>query len=50
MQDLWLKDYLWMGALPQDLDECDWLIKLGETYCAQDDKLQVLLLTAKTPQ
>ena len=35
--------YLWMGALPQDLDDCNWLIKLGETYHAQDEKLQFLL-------
>ena len=31
---------------PEDLDECDQLIKLGETYGAQDDELQVLLLAA----
>ena len=39
-------DYLWTGALPQDPDECDRLVKLGETYRAQDDELQVLLLAA----
>ena len=46
IQDWPLMDYLWMGALPQDPDECDRLIKLGETYCAQDDELQVLLPAA----
>ena len=39
-------DYSWTGALPQDLDKFDQLIKLGETYHAQDDKLQVLFLAA----
>ena len=39
MQDWPLMDYLWTGALPQDPDECDRLVKLGETYRAQDDKL-----------
>ena len=39
-------DYLWTGTLPQHPDECDRLIKLGETYCTQDDELQVLLLVA----
>ena len=33
-QDWPLMDYLWTGALPQDPDECDQLIKLGETYRA----------------
>ena len=42
-QDWPLMDYLWAGALPQDPDECDRLVKLGETYRAQDDELQVLL-------
>ena len=44
MQDWPLMDYLCTEALPQDLDECDRLIKLGEAYHAQDDELQVLLL------
>ena len=39
-------DYLWTGALPQDPDECDRLVKLGETYRTWDDKLQVLLPAA----
>ena len=39
-------DYLWTGALLQDPDKCDRLIKLGETYHAQDDELQVLLPAA----
>ena len=38
-QDWPLMDYLWTGALPQDPDECDRLVKLRETYRAQDDKL-----------
>ena len=38
-QDWPLMDYLWTGALPQDPDECDRLVKLGETYHVQDDKL-----------
>ena len=46
-QDWPLMDYLWTGALPQDLDECNRLIKLGETYHAQDDELQVLLPAAR---
>ena len=43
MQDWPLMDYLWTGALPQDPYKCDQLIKLGETYHAQDNELQVLL-------
>ena len=39
MQDWPLMDYLWTGTLPQDPDKCDRLVKLGETYRAQDDKL-----------
>ena len=39
-------DYLWTGALPQDPDECNRLVKLGETYRAQGDELQVLLPAA----
>ena len=39
-------DYLWTGALPKDPDECNRLIKLEETYCNQDNELQVLLLAA----
>ena len=46
MQDWPLMDYLWTGTLLRDLDECDQLIKLGETYRAQDNKLQVLLPAA----
>ena len=45
-QDWPLMDYLWTGALPQDLDELDWLIKVGETYRTQDGQLQFLLLAA----
>ena len=47
MQDWPLMDYLWIGTLPQDPDKCDQLIKLGETYRMQDDKLQVLLPVAR---
>ena len=39
-------DYLWTGALPQDPDECDRLVKLGETYHTQNNELQVLLPAA----
>ena len=42
-QDWPLMDYLWMGHLPGDPDEADRLIKLGETYRAHGDELQVLL-------
>ena len=45
-QDWLLMDYLWTGMLPQDPDECNRLIKLGETYLMQDDELQVLLPAA----
>ena len=45
-QDWPLMDYLWTGALPQDPDECDRLVKLGESYCAHEDELQVLLPAA----
>ena len=46
MKDWALMDYLWTGALPQDPDECDRLVKLGESYRAHEDELQVLLPAA----
>ena len=45
-QDWPLMDYLWTGTLPQDPDECDRLVKLGESYRAHGDEVQVLLPAA----
>ena len=32
-------EYLWTGRLPQDPDETDRLVHLGETYRAHEDEL-----------